>query len=98
MSLLSAGEVTVWAYLSPRNPALPTTTGLHYALSFDDVAPLPTVTLPDAGRPRPSGTQVCRGWGQPQFRGAKSRFRVCAGRGSFQWTSEPSCSAIQWAS
>ncbi|MER5790107.1 glycosyl hydrolase 115 family protein [Streptomyces sp. NPDC001980] len=39
VSLLSAGEVTVWAYLSPRNPALPTGPGLHYALSFDDEAP-----------------------------------------------------------
>ncbi|MEU9348598.1 glycosyl hydrolase 115 family protein [Streptomyces sp. NPDC048278] len=39
VSLLSAGEVTVWAYLSPRNPALPTGAGLHYALSFDDGEP-----------------------------------------------------------
>lgn len=38
MSLLSAGTVAVWAYLSPRNPALPTG-GLRYALSFDDKAP-----------------------------------------------------------
>ena len=41
VSLLSAGEVTVWAYLSPRNPALPTGTGLRYALSFDDQEPQP---------------------------------------------------------
>ncbi|MGW7547451.1 glycosyl hydrolase 115 family protein [Streptomyces sp. NPDC054770] len=39
VSLLSAGEVTAWAYLSPRNPALPTGAGLHYALSFDDDEP-----------------------------------------------------------
>ncbi|MFJ9356779.1 glycosyl hydrolase 115 family protein [Streptomyces mirabilis] len=39
VSLLSAGTVTVWAYLSPRNPALPTG-GLRYALSFDDAPPL----------------------------------------------------------
>ncbi|MFG3291106.1 glycosyl hydrolase 115 family protein [Streptomyces sp. NPDC048179] len=39
VSLLSAGEVTVWTYLSPRNPTLPTGPGLHYALSFDDQAP-----------------------------------------------------------
>ncbi|OXY98852.1 glycosyl hydrolase [Streptomyces diastatochromogenes] len=40
VSLLSepAGEVTVWAYVSPRNPALPTG-GLRYAVSFDDAAP-----------------------------------------------------------
>ncbi|MER5524052.1 glycosyl hydrolase 115 family protein [Streptomyces sp. NPDC002677] len=41
VTLLSAGEVTVWAYLSPRNPALPTTAGLRYALSFDDDRPQP---------------------------------------------------------
>ncbi|MFJ9567386.1 glycosyl hydrolase 115 family protein [Streptomyces fuscichromogenes] len=39
VSLVSAGEVTAWAYLSPRNPALPTGAGLHYALSFDDEEP-----------------------------------------------------------
>ncbi|MFE1879886.1 glycosyl hydrolase 115 family protein [Streptomyces diastatochromogenes] len=40
VSLLSdpPGEVTVWAYVSPRNPALPTG-GLRYAVSFDDAAP-----------------------------------------------------------
>ncbi|MEU2776898.1 glycosyl hydrolase, partial [Streptomyces sp. NPDC007162] len=38
VSLLSAGEVTVWAYLSPRNPSLGSA-GLHYALSFDDDEP-----------------------------------------------------------
>ncbi|MFD3584894.1 glycosyl hydrolase 115 family protein [Streptomyces sp. NPDC058683] len=41
VTLLSAGEVTVWAYLSPRNPALPATAGLRYALSFDDDRPQP---------------------------------------------------------
>ncbi|MFF4489774.1 glycosyl hydrolase 115 family protein [Streptomyces sp. NPDC001544] len=37
VSLLSvdSGEVTVWAYLSPRNPALPTG-GLRYGVSLDD--------------------------------------------------------------
>ncbi|MEV0558417.1 glycosyl hydrolase 115 family protein [Streptomyces sp. NPDC050597] len=38
VSLLSAGEVTVWAYLSPRNPTLPTG-GLKYGISFDGDAP-----------------------------------------------------------
>ncbi|MDX3772379.1 MULTISPECIES: glycosyl hydrolase 115 family protein [unclassified Streptomyces] len=38
VSLFTTGPVTVWAYLSPRNPALPTS-GLRYALSFDDAAP-----------------------------------------------------------
>ncbi|WP_406439476.1 glycosyl hydrolase 115 family protein [Streptomyces sp. NBC_00631] len=41
VSLVSDGEVTAWAYLSPRNPALPTGTGLRYALSFDDEEPRP---------------------------------------------------------
>ncbi|MFF7977802.1 glycosyl hydrolase 115 family protein [Streptomyces sp. NPDC007901] len=38
VSLLSAGEVTVWAHLSPRNPTLGSG-GLHYAMSFDDDEP-----------------------------------------------------------
>ncbi|MEV2230846.1 glycosyl hydrolase 115 family protein [Streptomyces phaeochromogenes] len=38
VSLLSAGPVTVWAYLSPRNPAL-ATGGLRYGISFDGDAP-----------------------------------------------------------
>ncbi|GHI05632.1 glycosyl hydrolase [Streptomyces cellostaticus] len=39
VSLLTGpGEVTVWAYVSPRNPALPTG-GLRYAVSFDEAAP-----------------------------------------------------------
>jgi hypothetical protein len=38
VSLLAPGEVTVWAYLSPRNPAL-ARDGLKYAVSFDDDAP-----------------------------------------------------------
>ncbi|MER5913274.1 hypothetical protein ABT124_22995 [Streptomyces sp. NPDC001982] len=40
VSLLSdaAQEVTVWAYVSPRNPALGRQ-GLRYALSFDDAEP-----------------------------------------------------------
>ncbi|WP_367574042.1 glycosyl hydrolase 115 family protein [Streptomyces griseoaurantiacus] len=38
VSLLTPGEVTVWAYLSPRNPAL-AHAGLRYAVSFDEDAP-----------------------------------------------------------
>ncbi|MEW2397547.1 glycosyl hydrolase 115 family protein [Streptomyces sp. NPDC046862] len=38
VTLLSAGEVTVWSYLSPRNPAL-VTGGLRYGVSFDDGEP-----------------------------------------------------------
>ncbi|UUU31525.1 glycosyl hydrolase 115 family protein [Streptomyces sp. CA-210063] len=38
VGLLSAGEVTVWAYVSPRNPAL-ATGGLRYAVSFGDDTP-----------------------------------------------------------
>ncbi|MGW0567811.1 glycosyl hydrolase 115 family protein [Streptomyces tauricus] len=38
VSLLAAGTVTVWAYLSPRNPTLPTG-GLRYGVSFDGDAP-----------------------------------------------------------
>ncbi|MEW1647715.1 glycosyl hydrolase 115 family protein [Streptomyces sp. NPDC091219] len=43
VSLLTAGEVTVWAYLSPRNPALPTG-GLRYGVSFD-AGPIETVDI-----------------------------------------------------
>ncbi|MFJ9246024.1 glycosyl hydrolase 115 family protein [Streptomyces sp. NPDC101776] len=43
VSLLAAGEVTVWAYLSPRNPALPTG-GLRYGVSLDD-GPIATVDI-----------------------------------------------------
>ncbi|MFI6618684.1 glycosyl hydrolase 115 family protein [Streptomyces sp. NPDC050528] len=39
----SGGEVTVWAYLSPRNPALPTG-GLRYGISLDD-GPIETVDI-----------------------------------------------------
>lgn len=39
VSLLAAGAVTVWAYVSPRNPAL-ATGGLRYAVSFDDGVPV----------------------------------------------------------
>ncbi|MFG3151534.1 glycosyl hydrolase 115 family protein [Streptomyces sp. NPDC048219] len=40
VTLLSAGEVTVRAELSPRNAAVPRTGGaLRYAVSFDDAAP-----------------------------------------------------------
>ncbi|MGW0929392.1 glycosyl hydrolase 115 family protein [Streptomyces sp. NPDC002644] len=38
VTLLTPGEVTVWAYVSPRNPAL-ARPGLRYAVSFDDQAP-----------------------------------------------------------
>lgn len=38
VSLFTTGPVTVHAYLSPRNNALPTD-GLTYAVSFDDAAP-----------------------------------------------------------
>ncbi|MER6015115.1 glycosyl hydrolase 115 family protein [Streptomyces bluensis] len=38
VTLLSAGEVTVWAYLSPRNPTL-ATGGLRYGVSFDEGEP-----------------------------------------------------------
>jgi hypothetical protein len=38
VTLFSAGQVTVWAFLSPRNNALPGN-GLRYAISFDDHAP-----------------------------------------------------------
>ncbi|MGW5665548.1 glycosyl hydrolase 115 family protein [Streptomyces sp. NPDC003758] len=38
VTLLTPGQVTVWAYVSPRNPALPTG-GLSYAVSFDEDAP-----------------------------------------------------------
>ena len=38
VSLATEGAVTVWAYLSPRNPVTPSN-GLRYAVSFDDDAP-----------------------------------------------------------
>ncbi|TPQ19746.1 glycosyl hydrolase 115 family protein [Streptomyces sporangiiformans] len=38
VSVFASGPVTVWAYLSPRNPALPTG-GLRYAVSFDEDTP-----------------------------------------------------------
>jgi hypothetical protein len=38
MNLTTAGPVTVWAYLSPRNNVHPTN-GLTYAVSIDDEAP-----------------------------------------------------------
>ncbi len=38
MTLTTAGPVTVWAYLSPRNNVLPTA-GLRYAISIDDEEP-----------------------------------------------------------
>jgi hypothetical protein len=37
-------EVTVWAHLSPRNPALPGTAGLRYGVSLDD-GPIRTVDI-----------------------------------------------------
>ncbi|MEU6588834.1 glycosyl hydrolase 115 family protein [Streptomyces sp. NPDC046881] len=45
VTLLSAvPEVTVWAHLSPRNPALPGVPGLRYAVSLDD-GPIRTVDI-----------------------------------------------------
>jgi hypothetical protein len=45
VTLLSApGEVTVWAHLSPRNPALPGVQGLRYGVSLDD-GPIRTVDI-----------------------------------------------------
>ncbi|MFI0166795.1 glycosyl hydrolase 115 family protein [Streptomyces sp. NPDC017095] len=45
VTLLSApAEVTVWAYLSPRNPALPGVQGLLYGVSLDD-GPVRTVDI-----------------------------------------------------
>ncbi|MEV6803744.1 glycosyl hydrolase 115 family protein [Streptomyces sp. NPDC051132] len=45
VTLLSApAEVTVWAYLSPRNPALPGVQGLRYGVSLDD-GPVRTVDI-----------------------------------------------------
>ena len=45
VSLLSGpGEVTVWAYVSPRNPALPGVAGLSYGVSLDD-GPIRTVDI-----------------------------------------------------
>jgi len=38
MTLFTTGQVTVWAFLSPRNNVLPTD-GLHYAMSIDDEVP-----------------------------------------------------------
>ncbi|MFE9747739.1 glycosyl hydrolase 115 family protein [Saccharothrix saharensis] len=39
LTVRSAGPVTVWAYLSPRNPVLPGRPGLRYGVSFDDQPP-----------------------------------------------------------
>ncbi|QJS10497.1 glycosyl hydrolase [Streptomyces argyrophyllae] len=45
VTLLSApGEVTVWAHLSPRNPAVPGVPGLRYGVSLDD-GPVRTVDI-----------------------------------------------------
>ncbi|HEX6523123.1 MAG TPA: glycosyl hydrolase 115 family protein [Streptosporangiaceae bacterium] len=38
MTLFTTGQVTVWAYLSPRANVLPTD-GLHYAISIDGASP-----------------------------------------------------------
>ncbi|MFJ5308660.1 glycosyl hydrolase 115 family protein [Streptomyces sp. NPDC088350] len=43
VSVPSGGEMTVWAYLSPRNPALPTG-GLRYGVSLDE-GPVETVDI-----------------------------------------------------
>lgn len=39
MNLTTAGPITVWTYLSPRNAALPDGRGMRYAVSIDDQAP-----------------------------------------------------------
>lgn len=39
MHLFSSGEVTVWAYLSPRNKYFQEWEGLEYAISIDDAEP-----------------------------------------------------------
>ncbi|TQM79448.1 glycosyl hydrolase family 115 (putative glucuronidase) [Saccharothrix saharensis] len=39
LTVRSTGPVTVWAYLSPRNPVLPGRPGLRYGVSFDDQPP-----------------------------------------------------------
>jgi hypothetical protein len=39
MNLTTTGTVTVWAYLSPRNAALPGGAGMRYAVSLDDQTP-----------------------------------------------------------
>ncbi|UFR02879.1 glycosyl hydrolase 115 family protein [Streptomyces sp. Go40/10] len=45
VTLLSAApEVTVWAHLSPRNPAVPGVPGLRYGVSLDD-GPIRTVDI-----------------------------------------------------
>ena len=46
MTLFTTGQVTVWAYLSPRANVLPTD-GLHYAVSID-TGPLQTVNITTA--------------------------------------------------
>jgi Glycosyl hydrolase family 115/Gylcosyl hydrolase family 115 C-terminal domain len=46
ITLFTAGQVTVWAYLSPRANVLPTD-GLHYAVSIDS-GPLQTVNITTA--------------------------------------------------
>jgi hypothetical protein len=38
MTLFTTGQVTVWAFMSPRNNVLPTD-GLKYAMSIDDLPP-----------------------------------------------------------
>ncbi|GHG37912.1 hypothetical protein GCM10018980_10150 [Streptomyces capoamus] len=42
--LSAAGEVTVWAHLSPRNAAVPGVQGLRYGVSLDD-GPIRTVDI-----------------------------------------------------
>ncbi|GAB2596733.1 glycosyl hydrolase 115 family protein [Streptomyces capparidis] len=60
VSLLTAGEVTVWAYLSPRNPTLPGG-GLRYGISFDDDPPQVVDVIAATGSD--DGT-MNRGWGR----------------------------------
>ena len=46
MTLFTTGQVTVWAYVSPRANVFPTD-GLRYAISIDD-GPLQTVNITTA--------------------------------------------------
>ncbi|WP_405014212.1 glycosyl hydrolase 115 family protein [Kitasatospora sp. NBC_01539] len=48
VSLFTPGQVRVWAYLSPRNDALPGK-GLAYAVSFDDASPQTVDTVAVSG-------------------------------------------------
>jgi hypothetical protein len=61
ISLFTTGPVTVWAYVSPRNPALPGRSGLHYAVSLDDAAPQTVDVVAATGA---SDLTMNTGWGR----------------------------------